>query len=116
MEWLNELVAQLWPNINNAVQKIVHEQATEKLEPLLGRIESTNTREVTPQLQASLPSFLKGAARLAVRSAWYLNPPFLACIYVGWYYAGLGSWLYFGVLEAAGACSMAMPCLSHRAR
>jgi len=41
LEWLNELVAQLWPNINNAVQKIVHEQ-------------------VTPQLQASLPSFLKG--------------------------------------------------------
>ena len=69
MEWLNELVAQLWPNINNAVQKIVREQAAEKLDPFLCRIESTNTREVTPQLQASLPSFLKGAARFAVRSA-----------------------------------------------
>mmetsp|Transcript_100272 Transcript_100272/g.239063 ORF Transcript_100272/g.239063 Transcript_100272/m.239063 type:complete len:559 (-) Transcript_100272:99-1775(-) len=41
LEWLNDLVATLWPKVDLAVQKIVQEQ-------------------VTPQLQASMPGPLKG--------------------------------------------------------
>lgn len=41
LEWLNDLVGKLWPKIDEAVQKIIHEQ-------------------VTPQLQESLPGPFKG--------------------------------------------------------
>jgi len=40
LEWLNDILAAIWPKVNEAVQKIVHDQ-------------------VTPQIQAKLPGPLK---------------------------------------------------------